>query len=59
MSGVSETPVFEAARDCSLAGEGGAEMANVPEVIGGLPETTMNNNGKGPCPTGNRNSANW
>ncbi len=28
-AGVSETPVFEAARDRSLAGEGGAESANV------------------------------
>ncbi len=40
--GVSETPVFEVARDCSLAGRAGAESANVLQIIGGLPETTMN-----------------
>ena len=39
---VPETPVFEIARDRSLAGKAGAESANVFQVIGGLPETTMN-----------------
>ncbi len=41
-AGVSETAVFEIARDDSVAGEAGAEGANVLQIIGGLPETIMN-----------------
>jgi hypothetical protein len=38
---VSQPSVFEVAGDDSFAGEGGAEVANMVQVICGLPETAM------------------
>jgi len=40
---VANPPVFDAARDHSLGGEGGAEMPDVRQIITRLPETAMNN----------------
>jgi len=38
---ISEPSIFEVAGNDSLAGEGGAEVANVRQVICGLPETAV------------------
>ena len=39
---ISEPSVFEVAGDDSFAGKGSADVANVRQVIRGLPETAMN-----------------
>jgi len=40
-TGISEPSIFKVAGNYSLAGEGGAEVANVRQVICGLPETAV------------------
>lgn len=40
---VADSPVLYVACDYSLGGEGGAEMADMRQVIASLPETTVDN----------------
>ncbi len=44
---VANSPVFNAARDHSLGGEGGAEMPDMRQIITRLPESAMNNEEEG------------
>ena len=41
-AGISEPSVFEVAGDDSFAGKGSAEVADMRQVICGLPETAVN-----------------